>query len=89
VVEDTAITLADLAAEGFPEPVIAALTLLTHDDETPYMDYIARIKGNPMAVAVKKADLLHNSDLTRLDTIDDAAKKRAEKYRQALAMLTA
>ena len=89
VVEDTDYTLRDLADMGFPEPVIEALALLTHDDATPYMDYVRAIKPNPIARAVKLADLRHNSDMTRLDTVDEYALSRAEKYRQALALLEA
>ena len=87
VAEDTDITLEDLRAKGFPESVIGALALLTHDDAVPYMDYVAEIKGNPVARAVKLADLRHNSDLTRFDQVDDKAKERAEKYKAAMALL--
>lgn len=88
VAEDTPITLAQLAAEGFPPEVMEALGLMTYDDSVPYMDYVAALKGNPIAKAVKAADLRHNSDLTRLDHVDDAARARAEKYARALALLT-
>lgn len=87
VVEDTDYTLADLANMGFGESVIAALALLTHDDETDYMDYVRAIKTNPIAKAVKLADLKHNSDLSRLDLVDERALKRQAKYLQALAIL--
>lgn len=87
VVEDTAYTLQDLAEMGFPETVIAALRLLTHDDAEPYMEYVARIKGNPIAKAVKLADLRHNSDLNRLDLIDEKALRRVQKYKDAAALL--
>ena len=89
VVEDTDYTLQDLAAMGFDPVVIDALALLTHDDATPYMDYVRAIKENPIARAVKIADLKHNSDLSRLDAVDEKALQRAEKYRQALALLEA
>ena len=89
VVEDTEYTLQDLAAMGFDPVVIDALALLTHDDATPYMDYVRAIKENPIAKAVKIADLKHNSDLSRLDAVDEKALQRAEKYRQALALLEA
>ena len=68
--------------------MLEALQLLTHDDSTPYMDYVAALKHNPIARAVKLADLRHNSDSTRLDKIDDYAIKRAEKYKRAMALLT-
>ena len=56
VVEDTDITLDDLASEGFPAEVIDALALMTHDDNVPYMDYVRKIKTNPIATKVKLAD---------------------------------
>ncbi len=87
VVEDTDITLADLSAMGFPAEVIDALMLLTHDDSTAYSDYVAAIKKNPVARAVKLADLRHNSDLSRLDEITEKALERAEKYAMAIAIL--
>ena len=87
VVEDTAYTLDDLAKMGFGPTVMEALALLTHDDDTDYMQYVRAIKQNPLAKAVKLADLTHNSDLSRLDTVDDNALKRKEKYCQALALL--
>ncbi|MEE0839158.1 MAG: GTP pyrophosphokinase [Acutalibacteraceae bacterium] len=73
VVEDTDISLDDLTSEGFPAEVIDALTLMTHDDKVPYMDYVRKIKTNPIATKVKLADLEHNSDLSRLDLVDDVA----------------
>ena len=88
VVEDSAYTLRDLDAMGFAPEVLEALSLLTHEENVPYMDYVAAIKQNPIARAVKLADLAHNSDLTRLDTVDAKALARVEKYRQAIALLT-
>lgn len=87
VVEDTDYTIADLEQMGFPPNVIEALELLTHNDDTPYMEYVAEIKDNPIAKAVKLADLEHNSDLSRLDTVDEKALKRKEKYSQAIRLL--
>ena len=87
VVEDTDMTLEQLAEYGFGDAIIEALRLLTHDDDVPYMDYVREIKNNPIAKAVKLADLRHNSDMTRLDTVDEYALKRAEKYRQAILLL--
>lgn len=88
VVEDTDITFEDLSKEGFPDEIIAALKLMTHDKSVPYMDYVKQIATNPIASAVKLADLRHNSDLTRLDVVDEKALARAEKYKQAIALLT-
>lgn len=87
VVEDTDYTIADLKRMGFPTNVIEALELLTHNDDTPYMEYVAKIKENPIAKVVKLADLEHNSDLSRLDTVDEKALKQKEKYGQAIRLL--
>ena len=87
VVEDTDYTLSDLRAMGYPDEVIEALSYMTHDDATPYMEYVAKIAQNPIARAVKIADLRHNSDLTRLDSPDEAAYKRVLKYKEALRLL--
>lgn len=87
VVEDSPMTVEELEKMGFPQPVTDALRLLTHTDETEYMDYINKIAANPLAKAVKIADLRHNSDLTRLDTVDEKAVRRKEKYEKALSLL--
>ena len=87
VVEDTATTFEDLEKQGFSDEIINALKLLTHDKGVPYMDYVAEIKTNRIATVVKLADLRHNSDLTRLDVIDEKALNRKEKYEKAIKLL--
>jgi (p)ppGpp synthase/HD superfamily hydrolase len=87
VVEDTDYTLDDLKNLGFSKAVTDAIGLMTHEKDVPYMDYVAKIKENPIAKAVKLADLNHNSDLTRLDFVDEKARKRAEKYARAITLL--
>lgn len=89
VIEDTPCTPDDLRAMGFGEDVLEALALMTHDKRIPYMDYVAKIKENEIARTVKLADLRHNSDLTRLDEIDEKAKTRVEKYKAAIRLLSA
>lgn len=87
VIEDTQYTIDDLVNMGYPEQVIEAIKLLTHDKNVPYMEYIFALKNNKIAKAVKLADLEHNSDLTRLNVVDAKALKRVEKYKQAKALL--
>ena len=62
LVEDKEWTFEDLLRDGFPEHIVDTLRLLTHDKETPYMDYIRNIceSGNKVALAVKINDLNHN-----------------------------
>ena len=90
VVEDTEITLAELSEMGFPKEVTDVLSLLTHDPTVPYFDYVRALSVNPIARAVKLADLAHNSDLSRMDAdqIDEWALKRTEKYKKAIEMLS-
>ena len=87
IVEDTDLTLEDLRVCGFPDRVLAALSLLTHQDGIDYMDYIETIRSDPLAARVKLADLRHNSDLTRWDTVDGKTRQRQEKYMKAMERL--
>ena len=87
VVEDSTLTLEDLRAAGFSDEVLDAVALLTRDKAVPYMTYIENLRQNPIATAVKLADLRHNSDLSRMDIIDDKTRRLEEKYREAIALL--
>lgn len=87
VVEDTDITVEELITKGFPKEVINAIELMTHSDSVPYLDYVKAIKNNPIACKVKLADLEHNSNLSRLDKIDDKALERVAKYKKAIEIL--
>ena len=87
VVEDTAVTLEELAAI-FPQEVVDAVALLTHAENVDYFDYVAAIKKNPIAKAVKLADLTHNSDRTRLENPNPTDLRRwEEKYSKAFEIL--
>lgn len=87
VVEDTDTTFEDLQKEGIPEKVIEALRLLTYSPEVPYMEYVAKTASDPIAAAVKLADLNHNSDMSRLDNITDKDIQRHKKYLDAISLL--
>jgi hypothetical protein len=65
-----------------------ALALLTHDDNTPYLDYVEKLSGNRIAARVKLADLRHNSIAGRLPVIGEKERKRMRKYLRAQAILT-
>jgi (p)ppGpp synthase/HD superfamily hydrolase len=87
VVEDSAITLADLRACGFPEEVLTAVFLLTHEDEIPYDEYIMALKGNPLARRIKLVDLEHNMDIRDLPDLTEADWERLRRYGRAWAVL--
>lgn len=91
VVEDTQVTMEELSRE-FPEAVIEVLKLLTHDDATPYFDYVRAIKANPIAVKIKLADIAHNADQSRCVGSDLTEERLAywqEKYAKAREILLA
>ena len=89
VVEDSAWTFEQLAAEGFSTQVIEALRCVTKQSETESYDkFIARIKHNPLAVVVKLNDLTDNMDIRRLPYLSDKDVKRLKKYLKAYKQLT-
>ena len=51
VLEDTALTAADLADVGIPEDVIATVELLTRSFKVPNDEYYRRIAAHPDALA--------------------------------------
>jgi (p)ppGpp synthase/HD superfamily hydrolase len=90
VIEDSNITMADLASSGFSTSVLEALELLTHNKESvAYSDYIFNIKENALARNIKLADLKHNMDIQRLQTpLTEEDLERLNKYRQAWDILS-
>ena len=89
VVEDTDWTFERLAVEGFSGEIIEALRCVTKLSENePYDKFIARVKENPLAVAVKLNDLSDNMDIRRLPYISDKDVKRLKKYLKAYKQLT-
>ena len=89
VVEDTAVTLEDLRKD-FPEEVVEAVRLLTHEKGVPDLEYLAAIKANPIALKVKLADNAHNADQTRCCGIEVSEEKKARwrvKYATARRIL--
>jgi (p)ppGpp synthase/HD superfamily hydrolase len=89
VVEDTAVTLEQLRETGFSEEVLEAVALLTHDPRDSYEEYVARIKTNPVARAVKLADLEDNMRLERIAEPTDRDWARLQRYHRAWRELRA
>ena len=77
-----------LEQEGFAPEIIEALRCVTKlSAEEPYDKFIARVKGNPLAVAVKLNDLTDNMDIRRLPYLSDKDVKRLKKYLKAYKQL--
>jgi len=87
VVEHTDWTLKDLRKEGFSGRIVRAVDRLTKRTGEAYDDYIARVRPDRLARAVKIGDLLDNIEQCRgpRPTTDD--RGRIAKYRAALRRL--
>jgi (p)ppGpp synthase/HD superfamily hydrolase len=83
IVEDTHVTL-DLIEKGFGKTVTDAVRATTKSDKETYHSYILRVKANPIASYVKRADLEHNLDDRRRYLGDESIR---ERYQKALDML--
>ena len=89
VVEDTTVTLEELRKD-FPEEIVEAVRLLTHEKGVSDVEYLTAIKANPIALKVKLADNAHNADQTRCCGIEVSEEKKARwrvKYARARAIL--
>ena len=90
VVEDAGVPF-DALERAFPPEVTRAVRLLTHAPGTDYFDYVRALRSDPIARAVKLADLEHNADESRLcdcaqiDGFGRAARR--EKDARARAIL--
>jgi (p)ppGpp synthase/HD superfamily hydrolase len=80
ILEDTPLSSKTLSDMGFPDRIVEAVLLLTRFDHDPYMDYLKGIKANPIARAVKIADMKHNLSC-------DPTVKQKEKYAKGLEYL--
>lgn len=90
VIEDCGITAGDLRDAGIPDHVVEAVVLLTRTDGQPSEDYYAGIRANPVALAVKLADIADNTDEDRLRQLPPETQERLRrKYAAALAALRA
>ena len=60
VVEDSDLTLSDLAQRGFDAPVLDAVDCLSRRPDEEYARYISRVASNDVAREVKLSDLADN-----------------------------
>lgn len=88
LIEDTNYTFAQLTALGFSDKTIGLLHLLTHQKQTPYMEYIKAIAVSPEASEIKRRDLEDNSNITRLKGLRKKDLDRIEKYHTAYIYLS-
>lgn len=90
VVEDTTVTLDDLTEAGCPAPVLAALAAISKQPGEAQESYLARVASNPIALAVKRADIEDNMSPDRMARLDkDTQERLRAKYTSALRQLGA
>jgi len=87
LIEDTDWTVEMLVAEGFARPTVEMIKMMTHIDNEPYDDYIARVALNKVTRRVKMGDLKDNSNIHRMKGLREKDFKRLEKYFRAYAYL--
>ncbi|MFF9646644.1 HD domain-containing protein [Kitasatospora aureofaciens] len=87
-VEDGRLSREWLAGAALPEATKAIVDALTRRPEEPVEAYTARILATPGALLVKRADLAHNSDPSRLAALDRATAERlTAKYARMRELL--
>ena len=89
VVEDTAITIDDLAREGFPSEVLRAIAALTKLPGETRLEAAARAAADPIARKVKLADNAENMDLSRIPNPTDKDYARCREYEEVRELLLA
>lgn len=85
-VEDTAVTI-EMIEILFGAEIARLVDLVTRKEGESYMQFIDRVKTCPKATIIKKCDIMHNMDLTRLWTVTEADLARVKKYEKALKRL--
>ena len=87
VVEKSSLSLIDLGEAGFSQAILDAVELLTKRPEEPYLEYIRRLRGNVLAVAVKRADLEDHLEALRMRGLLDGDPERKARYDQTCQAL--
>lgn len=90
VVEDTEVTADALREAGCPDVVVEAVVAISKRPGEAHEDYLERVAANPMALAVKRADIADNSSPVRMAELDGPTRSRLrEKYAKATRLLDA
>ena len=87
VVEDTSVTQEELTAKGFPEAVVASVNALTKRKSESRLEAASRAAQNPIARAVKLADVADNMDLRPIPEPTEKDLTRLKEYEQVRALL--
>ena len=84
-IEDSWVSKEFLLNAGIPAELVEAVVLLTKPEDMSYEDYLRRVKTNQMALAVKKADLAHNTSPERAGGLNAARRAKYELAKKVLS----
>jgi (p)ppGpp synthase/HD superfamily hydrolase len=78
----------DELRRDFPAHVVEAVLALTHRPGEPRTEYYERVRADPIARTVKRADLAALAEPARLAALDEATRARlTDEHRAGLAAL--
>lgn len=89
VVEDSSVTLEQLAQQGFAPEVLQAIHALTKLPGETRLQAAQRAAADPVAREVKLADNAENMDLSRIPNPSEKDYARCREYEQVRAILLA
>ena len=87
VIEDTSVTIDDLANEGFPAEVLDAVQALTKLSGESRLDAAKRAVRNTIARKVKLADVADNMDMNRIPNPTAKDRARLREYEDVRKLL--
>ena len=87
LIEDTPCTYEVLKKVGFSQEIIDAVVAITHIKTMPYPEYIEIVKKNKLATEAKIADMVHNSDLSRIPNPTEEDYARCKRYAEYIRTL--
>jgi len=89
VVEDSPVTLDQLAKEGFAAEIVAAVQALTKQKGETRLEAAKRAAANSIARTVKLADNAENMDISRIASPTPKDYQRLEEYKKVREILLA
>lgn len=85
---DGGVSESDLREIGLPEGTIASILLLTHEEPEDYFAYIARVKADALASAVRRAELaLRVQEMDSYVSLTGMDRRRRTTCRKAIDLL--
>ncbi|MBU3847161.1 MAG: HD domain-containing protein [Candidatus Acinetobacter avistercoris] len=87
ILEDTNTTVVELITLGFSSEIVDAVIALTKKEDENRIEVAYRIVKNPLARAVKLADLADNMDISRIPQPSSGDLLRLEEYKKVHQIL--